>query len=124
MLETKAFKPGHVCEHVCDTFMGCSVRSRDVKSVPPVVLSKSKGGMEEGIPQLGLGLQILSKCCWRASPHPSSGAAGKFGVQTSSQWGFHVSSAPQILTAELRSALRMGGWAASCSSVLMRENNQ
>lgn len=37
----------HVCEHVCDTFMGCSVRSWDVKSVPPVVLSKSKGGMEE-----------------------------------------------------------------------------
>lgn len=47
MLKTKAFKPGHVCEHVCDTFMGWFVRSRDVKSVPPVVLSKSKGGMEE-----------------------------------------------------------------------------
>lgn len=47
MLETKVFKPRHVCEHVCDTFKGCSVRSWDVKSVPPVVLSKSKGGMEE-----------------------------------------------------------------------------
>lgn len=66
-LKTKAFKPGHVCEHVCDTFMGWSVRSRDVKSVPPVMLSKSKGGMEEGIPQLWLRLQILPKCCWHAS---------------------------------------------------------
>lgn len=73
MLKTKAFKPRHICEHVCDTFMGCSVRSRDVKSVPPLVLSKSKGGMEErrnssalaapaGLAQMLLAQQTESSC--------------------------------------------------------------
>lgn len=46
-LKTKAFNLGHVCEHVCDTFVGWFVSSRDVKSVPPATLSKSKGGRKK-----------------------------------------------------------------------------
>lgn len=86
MLKTKAFKPGHVCEHVCDTFMGWFVRSRDVKSVPPVVLSKSKGGMEERRNSSALATPAdLAQMLLACLPPLSSGAAGKSGVQTSSQ---------------------------------------
>lgn len=46
-MKAEAFKSGHFCEHMCDTFIGWFVGDRDAKPVPPAMLSKSKGGREK-----------------------------------------------------------------------------
>lgn len=106
---------------MCDTFMGWFVRSRDVKSVPPVALSKSKGGRKKEFLSSGYAGRSCPNVAGVPLPLPAAGlggAAGKSGVQTSSRRVFHVSSVPQIHTERWED-----GRAASSSSALMRADS-
>lgn len=86
-MKAEVCKPGQFCEHMCDTFMGRFVRSRDAKPEPPAMLSKSKGGSKK---------EFHSAC--KSCPNVAVVllpllAVGKSAIQPQSPRG-HVSSEP------------------------------
>lgn len=102
MLKTKAFKPGHICEHVCGTFRGRFVRSRDVKSVPSVALSGSKSGRTKEFLSSGYACRSCPNAAGVFLPLLAAGlrvAVGGSGEQASSGCGFSCLQCPQIQAA-------------------------
>lgn len=110
MLKTKAFKPGHVCEHVCDTFMGWFVRSRDVKSVPPSCAQQIKGwnGRKKEFLSSGDACRSCPNVAGVPPPLQAAELRGSLGCRPAPSEDFMSPVPPKASLKELRSALSGG----------------